>query len=207
MLSRLFGRSTDRARVRPKAAALTIAQRLGARAASATTLRFFGQEAAGQRFAFIIDFSGSMAGTRWNACKEQLEVALLAMPATTEFFVVLFSETTLQPPDQDGWATAGGNRVKEAIQWIQRFHPGGGTNPEPAFREVFSLHEPPDVIYFLTDGDIGGFTPDTLAELRGNHPTVVNTIALENPASAEALEAIAAESGGTFVHITDASVR
>lgn len=205
LLSRLFRRRSGQARIRPKATALTVAQRLGARAASASKLRFFGQEAVGQRFAFVIDISGSMAGPRWNACRKQLEEALLALPLSAEFFVVLFSDTAYEPPEQDGWATAGGKRVKDVIKWIDRINPSGGTFPATAFSVVFRLNERPDVIYFLTDGEIGGFTPDILAELRGSAPTIVNTIALESQASAEALEAIAVESGGTFIHITDAS--
>jgi len=58
--------------------------------AAATT--FFGQVAQGQRFAFILDMSGSMTGARWAACQRELAAALRALSGQAEFFVVLFSE-------------------------------------------------------------------------------------------------------------------
>ena len=70
---------------------------------------------------------------------------------------------------------------------------------------MFSLPSPPDVIYFLTDGEVEGFTPAGCADLRGSAPTVVNTIALENGASAEVLRETADATGGQFILVADAA--
>jgi hypothetical protein len=61
------------------------------------------------------------------------------------------------------------------------------------------------VIYFLTDGELSGFEPSMCASLRGSAPTIVNTIALENGVSADALRETAEASGGQFILVPDAA--
>jgi len=205
LLSRLFGRTqaapataTATAKAIP---ALSVAERLGTRAALAAPLKFFGQEAVGQRFAFILDRSGSMSGSRWNACTRELEQALRTMPGHAEFFVVLFSQGHVQPPGQSEWTRADRDHVDSVVRWVKSVHPSGGTYPASAFQLVFGLNWSPDVVYFLTDGEIDGFTPAMCAGLRGSAATIVNTIALENGAGAEVLKGIAGVAGGQFVHV------
>ena len=70
---------------------------------------------------------------------------------------------------------------------------------------IFGMSEPPDVIFFLTDGELGEFGVDQVADLKGSAPTIVNTIALENNAASEALTDIAADSGGHYVFIASAA--
>ena len=209
LLSRLFGRAKPAAAVATKTQVAprvaSVAERLGPRAAQAVSLKFFGQSAVGQRFAFILDRSGSMSGRRWFACTTQLQKALRSLPDTAEFFLVLFSNRDVEPPGQSGWVRADRDRIERVLAWVSGIHPGGGTDPESAFKRVFSMPYAPDVIYFLTDGELEGFTPATCASLRGGAPTLVNTIALENGASAEALQGMAAQSGGQFMLIPDAS--
>jgi hypothetical protein len=205
LLGRLFGRAKaapPEAKAAVKAApALTVAERLGTRAAQATQLKFFGQEAVGQRFAFILDRSGSMSGSRWLACTRELDQALRTLPPHAEFFVVLFSQGHMEPPGQSGWAPADRDRIDGVLEWVKKVNPGGGTYPKSAFELVFGLNWAADIIYFLTDGEIEDFTPAACVELRGSAPTLVNTIALENGASAESLRGIADASGGRFIHV------
>jgi Mg-chelatase subunit ChlD len=182
----------------------SVAQRLGSRAPLAVTLKFFGQETSGQRFAFILDRSGSMDGARWKACRQQLESALRKMPEHAEFLVVLFSTRVFEPPGQSSWMRATTANVSGVIAWVNRLHPGGGTEPLPAFQRVFRDSAVPDVIYFLTDGDIAPFSPGACARLRDSHHTIVNAVALENSASAEALTEMATASGGQYILIPNA---
>jgi Mg-chelatase subunit ChlD len=196
--------TTSRGQTQTESAAAR-ATRLGPRAASAMALRFFAQEAVGQRFAFILDMSGSMRGTRWAACSRELAQALRAMPEDVEFFVVLFSTGLREPPEQGGWMKAERNNVERTVEWVDGIGPGGGTDPRPAFERVFGLPDVPDVVYFLTDGEVEGFTPDACAALRGSHPTIINTISLESQASVATLEAIATDSGGRYSHVPAAA--
>jgi hypothetical protein len=212
----------------------------GTKAASGdkATTAFCGQQATGQRFAFILDMSGSMVGARWALCTRELKSALdglvrarlddasFVIEKPLEFFVVLFSSELAEPPSQAGWTSVDQSSITEVLAWVARIHPNGGTFPRPAFEKVFSLPSPPDVVYFLTDGELFGFTPPDCARLRlattssgtasglgkffsfgdDSPSTVINTIALDDDVSASALQEIAAESGGQYVHVSSTTL-
>jgi hypothetical protein len=193
------------------------------KAGSATTA-FFGQQASGRRFAFILDMSGSMAGTRWATCTRELFASLQALTSQAQFFVVLFSSSVAEPPGQSGWMDASADNIASVVNWISGIHPDGGTYPKPAFERVFSLGGKPDAVYFLTDGELYDFTPSDAQRLRdggstslwgslarffsfsGNDNestgTVINTISLDDRSSSKALETMAEESGGQYLHIS-----
>lgn len=184
----------------------------------ATETAFFGLPACGRRFAFILDKSGSMDGPRWARCTRELAVALQALPPEAEFVLVLFSEGILEPPGAGGWTRATAQRVAATLAWVGSITPAGGTYPKPAFERVFSLGARPDAVYFLTDGELFGFTPGDCAQIRKGRggffrwlfskpdpdapQTVINTIALGNDANTGALQAMAAEAGGSCVQVT-----
>lgn len=189
-------------------------------AVSKTT--FFGQPARGRRFAFILDMSGSMAGRRWVRCRAELTTALAQLSPPAEYYVVLFSSGAVEPPDQTGWTIADEANIAGVLDWIGSIRPSGGTYPRTAFERVFALPARPDAICFLTDGEICGFTARDCARLRATGTssaigsvlksvrnvllpdsqshTSVNTVSLDEDPSAKALQAMADESGGTYVH-------
>lgn len=82
-----------------------------------------------------------------------------------------------------------------ARQWIQRIRPGGGTLPQEALEMALELK--PEVIYFLTDGQIPFDTPEII-RAANRHGVRINTIALEYAGSASPLEQIAKENNGTY---------
>jgi hypothetical protein len=207
LLAKLFSRGKTATAEASRAAVkkqLTVAERLGPRAAQAFTLRFFGQEAVGQRFAFILDKSGSMHGPRWRACREQLTRSLRVLPPHVEFLVVLFGSDIHEPPQQGGWLKASPGEIDAVVKWVSTQRAGGGNRERPAFDRVFSFSAPPDVIYFLTDGMLADFTPNKCDVVPESAPTIVNTIALENEEGREVLTAIAERTGGTFTLIPSA---
>jgi hypothetical protein len=182
---------------------------------------FFGVGATGQHIAFILDVSGSMAWNgRWETCTRQLEGMLRNLPSTAHFFVVLYSTSMLEPPGQQEWEPAHGERIEAVLQWIASIAPDGGTVPGPAFERVFSLAVRPTTIYFLTDGQFAGFSTADCARLQRLGATsrdgdllsrsfapqareaVINTITLDDDSSAPILRDIAAESSGQYVHAT-----
>jgi hypothetical protein len=186
--------------------------------------QFFGQVAMGRRFAFILDRSGSMAGQRWQTCTQELTSALNALSADAEFFVILFSSGTLEPPGQRDWMEASAQNVAAVLQWLSNIHPDGTTEPAPAFKRVFSLSKKADATYFLTDGELFGFNANACRRLResgggffkslgkmfsprsdeDDWDPVINTISLDDNSSAKELKKMAEESGGTYVHMTSA---
>jgi hypothetical protein len=200
------------------------AQSVAKKKAGAASTAFFGQQASGRRFAFILDMSGSMAGTRWATCTRELISSLQALTSQAEFFVVLFSSGVAEPPGQSGWREASADNIASVIDWVSNIHPDGGTYPKPAFQRVFSLGGKPDAVYFLTDGELYDFDASDCARLREGGSTslwgslakffsfssrddedtgtVINTISLDDRSSGRALETMAEESGGQYVHIS-----
>ncbi|MET0658262.1 MAG: hypothetical protein ABW110_08925 [Steroidobacteraceae bacterium] len=186
---------------------------------------FFGLAVSGNRVAFILDKSGSMSGGRWAACTRQLEAALTGLAEGTEFFVVLYAESLLEPPGQRGWSAATPARVAGVIEWLRHIRPDGGTDPRPAFERVFRLPGRPESVYFLTDGEFDGFSIEECERLQRhgstsklgaaigtlgrwfspsgnrNDATVpINAVTLDDGSSAELLEGIAQSSGGRYIH-------
>jgi hypothetical protein len=88
-----------------------------------------------------------------------------------------------------------GNRSK-AAKWIKAFRPEGDTAPEDAIERALKMK--PQVIYFLTDGEIPNTTRSTAQRFNTEHKTVIHTIAFEYEGGAEQLRGIAADSRGKY---------
>jgi hypothetical protein len=162
---------------------------------------FFGIGARGTRFAYIVDRSMSMSeGGRLEIAKRELSRSISTLPDYAYFQVVFYSSGLLVPDMQDGWLRARPSTVERFRQWLQMYvTPSGGTVPEPAFAMLLSLPVRPDVIFFMTDGEILNFTAEQVAAMnrRGKH-VVINTIAFGDPTSQELLRQIAQDSGGVY---------
>ena len=160
---------------------------------------FFGIASKGQRFAYIVDRSGSMTGPRLAQAKQELKRSLMGLPDYAKFFVVFYSSEMEIPPGQDSWFRAKKSQVKKVSRWINTIPAEGGTEPAESFQMVFDLHPPPDVIFFLTDGRISGQQALDIIQMNNRSKNVViNTIAFDNNESQVLLEELAKKSGGLF---------
>lgn len=162
---------------------------------------FFGVSSRGTRFAYIVDRSGSMQqGNKMFTAMSELAKSVSALPDYAHFYILLFSSGVTQPPSQNGWMRARKPTVEQIVRELNQIDPGGGTEPLPAFIQVYSLDVRPDVIFFLTDGEIPMSTfPEEVAALnsRGKR-VIINTIAFGDAGGQEQLKQIARESGGVF---------
>ncbi|MHC4106559.1 MAG: vWA domain-containing protein [Planctomycetota bacterium] len=164
---------------------------------------FFGISSRGTRFAYIVDRSTSMLKERkLGAAMRQLSRSIESLPDYAYFYVVLFSSDITLPPMQHGWTRARPNIVSHLILWLNQVEARGATMPARAFLQVFSLDARPDVVFFLTDGEISNFTAADVAALnsRGKR-AVINTIAFGDPASQDLLREIADQSGGVYRYV------
>lgn len=190
----------------------------------AVAATFFGVPSLAQRFAFVLDMSGSMSGQRWSACVKQLAKALEGLTEGSEIFVVLFSDHLATPTKEAVWVSASPEWKRTVLDWVSRVSPDGGTFPQPAFDLIFSLPVRPDVIYFLTDGQFTSPSPSRLQkqchgigtgmlstlgnliikkdESSGPPPTIINTITLDDPSGASMCKEIARKAGGQYVHVS-----
>ena len=165
-----------------------------------TGVKFFDAEGQGTRFVFIVDVSGSMSQDRkMRTAMSELARSIDSLPDYAYFHVLLFETNVHWPPGQDDWVRARKRDVNRTIAWLDQISPGGGTNPIQAFARAFALEIPPDVIFFLTDGQIPNETPRRVAGMnRSGQPVVINTIAFGDPRSQDLLKEIADASGGVF---------
>ncbi|MCH2153575.1 MAG: VWA domain-containing protein [Phycisphaerales bacterium] len=171
----------------------------GALGGSGGAASFFGIASEGRRFAYIVDRSGSMANIRLEQAKDELKRSLRELPDYAEFVVVFYSDSFYMPPFQEGWLRARRTQIRAMNKWIDGVEAKGGTNPLSSFKEVLKLDPPPDVIFFLTDGQIQSMTAQDVAKLNQiRQPAVINTIAFANDESQELLERIASDSEGIY---------
>ena len=131
----------------------------------------------------------------------ELARSVAALPDYAYFYVLLFSSGSIEPPIQRDWMRARRTTVQMFIQWLNQVDPGGATEPVPAFERVFALGDRPDVIFFLTDGEIpdAEAAGDLIAKLNsGGRRVVINTIAFGDVRSQKLLRRLARDSGGTY---------
>jgi hypothetical protein len=169
---------------------------------------FLGTVAEGRRFFFIADNSGSMAGVKMTMLKNELAATLKSLNADSQFYVTFFN-TEVIPLPAKGWQK-GQKDVPKALQWIAAMGVGGGTNPQPAFDMAFNVKPRPDVIFFMTDGQIPATVPLRVRKLNEADPKIViHTIMMDvRPPAAmlqgggmlqdQMLKQIASDSGGTY---------
>jgi hypothetical protein len=159
---------------------------------------FFGTRARADTVVFVVDMSGSMEGHRFDRAVEELIRSLNLLQPTQKFFIFFYNGVTYPMFDQRNaklLAATTGNRSK-ATKWIKGFHPEGDTAPEDALEKALKLK--PQVIYFLTDGEIPNTTRSTAARCNKEHKTVIHTIAFEYEGGAEQLRGIAVDSKGKY---------
>jgi hypothetical protein len=170
---------------------------------------FFGISSRGTRFAYIVDRSSSMERQqRLVKARDELIRSLRNLPDYAQFFVVFYSTEVLLPPMQrTTWLNARPSIVSRFGRWLDGVTPEGGTKPSGAFTVLFSLDVRPDVIFFLTDGEIPAGTAQEVRALNGSgKKVVVNTISFGTNASQDTLRQIAADSGGTWRHVASGSM-
>ena len=147
-----------------------------------SNIKFFGLRIQAKRIAFLVDYSGSMAGPFRKAMEKRLEESLKALPAGTQMLIIpwaggawLYSQQIseiknkwqkmsgyddfqlmpgekLAPP---AWVTINPDTVTKLMAGIrsQGSWPGG-TDWRSPFHYAMQANPPPDAIFFMTDGQI-----------------------------------------------------
>lgn len=170
----------------------------------AASARFFGVEARGSRFAYVVDISGSMTEDRMAAMRVQLEASLGALLGHTHYSVVLYNSV---PRSLTGprWVRSDDSSKRRTISRLRAVEASGGTEPIGAFREVFGLRPRPDAIYFMTDGRFAD-PPVVVSEIarlneQGLRRTPIHCITFVDRSAEADMRAIAGRSGGTYTHV------
>jgi len=166
---------------------------------------FFGVEARGQRFAYIVDTSGSMEGPKIDTLREQLTESIEGLLTNSSFVIFLFATETRVVGGRARWMSTSDRTTRLADREIKAISARGQTNPLPAFELAFSMRPRPDAIYFMTDGIFLDNVAWRVAELnaQGDRPTPIHCISFVSKEAERLLRGMARESGGTYTHIAD----
>lgn len=172
---------------------------------------FFGVQATGKKFAFVVDCSISMSGVKWGRARTELLRSLEALADDQQFFVVFFDGGMHRMPRMDGVNRLEGFTTSETMpdateenlatlkNWMRRVGLGRNTRPYSSVREAF--RQQPDAIFFLSDG---AFADQTLQYLRDENQTSdgvkipVHAISFQAGSGAVLLKRMAEENGGKF---------
>jgi hypothetical protein len=116
---------------------------------------FFGIEASGQRFAYVLDRSGSMgepANQPLRAAKAELLASLDRLDSLQQFFLIFYNEDVRQfVPGPRGRHFADEANKSAARRFVESVQAHGGTRHFEALQRAINLR--PDVIFLLTDGE------------------------------------------------------
>ena len=178
---------------------------------------FFGLEATGRRFAYIVDISGSMddptgsgAFSRWELTRSELIRSIEALDEHAQFAVMLYSSNAIAVFGQGNWTEASEGNKMLASSTLFGFEPGGSTRPLGGFQLVFKLEPECDAIYFMTDGLFGTDIPDQVRQLNRRHLIPVHTILfgelpsqISSQTALDMMREIARDSGGKFTHVRE----
>lgn len=163
---------------------------------------FFGVEARGDRFVYIVDVSGSMFGGRIEELRAQLTASIMELTETSSFLVLLFSDGTTVLGDKLEWSEASARNKSWARQAISTdVRANGGTKPLDAFRKALAMRPRPDAIFFMTDGAFEDDVVAFVARDNRNPRVKVHCICFEDNSSDARMRQIAKDSGGTYTFV------
>jgi hypothetical protein len=175
---------------------------------------FFDNTTQGRRICYVVDCSGSMQGL-WGHVKAELVESIGQLEQDQYFCIIVFGAGSILETNGGKMARSTEKTKNETYGFINSLNPAGSTNALAALQQAVKVRDatgqPPDVIYFLTDGfelseqDGSRFAHQVITMLRSFAPkTQINTIGLW-PAETDkrTLETIANQSGGRFTLIVE----
>lgn len=171
--------------------------------AGSGTASFFGLEATGNRFVYVVDQSGSMLqGGRLRAAQNELIRSIRALEEHMEFYVVFYNDRTLvMPASGPVKATAQNKRKYEA--WINEVIADGGTRPAEPMKMALELE--PDAVWLLSDGEFEASVCSQVRDANRNARVQIHTIAFHSNAGEAQLARIARENRGVYRFVPPAT--
>lgn len=169
---------------------------------------FFGVQASGRRFVFVVDSSRSMRGRKWTLACTELLASVKRMRTGQSFYVIFFDVDThpmfsQRRPEPELLPVNKGNQ-KKLSRWLPSIKLGPDTRPLDSMRLALTMK--PDAIFLLSDGEFNDGTRSfLLSENRredddGNLvPRIpIHTVGFYSIAAEAVLKPIAADHGGGY---------
>jgi hypothetical protein len=165
------------------------------------TVKFYGIKAAGRRFVFVTDCSGSMQGDRLQRLKEELRESISMLNPRVEFFIIFFNDIA-EPMPSRRCVKATPKLIEQYLEWADSVPSSGGTDPSEAMAIALRLR--PSAVFLLTDGVFdSGSTLDVIKQLNKGRRTQINTIAFGERGSEAVLREIAEQNKGTYRYVDE----
>ncbi|MEM9588140.1 MAG: hypothetical protein AAGA03_12735 [Planctomycetota bacterium] len=188
---------------------------------------FFGTEAYGRDFVFVLDISLSMTargGQRHHRAVDELIRALGELESPQRYHIILFSYDTFQMfhAGRSEFRIAKPGHLADVASWLHRIQLGTGTDPRRALAIAHRMQ--PDAVFLLSDGDFNlpdrdtyesgwvdgqgrPFAGDVIEGIRKLYQNIpVHAFAYENPFTITAMTEIAEATGGTYRYVSSDSL-
>ena len=155
---------------------------------------------------FVIDTSGSMAGTSIEQAKAALLLALGRLTSQDRFNVIQFNNTTHLLFSEPQAVTT--DSLGKAVRYVERLHANGGTEILPAMKKALKGRPPAAhlrQVIFLTDGQVGNEEElfDVIRAQLGQ--SRLFTIGIGSAPNSHFMRKAAEFGRGTFTHIGSTS--
>lgn len=159
---------------------------------------FYGINAEGNDFVFVVDMSGSMSGARFRRAKNELRRAIEALAPTQRYFILFFSDAAYPMPAED-LIEANEENLLATRRWLKQAACHGGTHPLPALLDAISLG--PDAIFLLSDGKFDPATAPQVDAAEPARPIPIHTIGFASREGEPMLRAISEATGGSYRYV------
>jgi hypothetical protein len=162
--------------------------------------KFFGIEGKGDKIAFIVDCSSSMAQNHSNInllerCKLELLKSVNNLDAQQKATVIFYNQGAISDPRFVNSKVT--KSFKEHLKtWVDSIYPSGGTNPQPALE--FVLKGEYDLIYLLSDGEFDFQTVQWVAQ---NNKKKIMIHCISMVQDSRTLRDIAQQSKGKYIFV------
>jgi len=157
-----------------------------------------------RRIVYVVDASASMnhphesrAKTRFGRVKFELVKSIESLLPHQEFCIYFFN--SFSTPMSPGYCVARGRKTPQKLyDWIAKFQAKGQTEPLDSLKAAVAQR--PDLIYFLTDGQISKRDLERASQL--NHDQArFSTICIGDNSSETQLKSLSAGTGGTYTFV------
>lgn len=158
---------------------------------------FFGVEARGRFFVYVVDQSGSMIDDdRLARATIELRRSVFALQSPQRFEVIVYNDEPTTMPGGPIPRPADQRHKGMLRSWLRLIEPEGGTSPRAAVLLAVALR--PDAIFLLSDG---GFPEEVVDEIaKANTRNLpIHCVDLAGGLAGDTLKHIASQSGGRYV--------
>lgn len=176
-------------------------------ATSGGTAAFFGVEARGSRFAYVVDLSGSMqVDNKIASLQGALGASIDTLLDHSHFIIVGYNADAVPVTGLD-WSRADNEHRAQARRAVSAMTGAGGTDPRGAFGIVFDMTPRPDAIYFMSDGafpdEVERDLPRLLDRLarEGQHIVPIHCITFVDRSGEAFMRRVARLTGGSYNHV------